>query len=324
MERILITGGFGFIGSNLIKYMLDKYPTLKIINMDSLTYAGKICNLGGYLHHPNLTNVIQDIRYLDRLDGLLNLDNLDGIIHLAAESHVDNSIDNPNLFLETNVMGTVNLLNLVIKHNVKRFHHVSTDEVYGSLTPYESSSTEESLYKPRSPYSASKASSDHFVESYGNTYGLNYVITNCSNNFGPNQHDEKLIPTVVRNLVKRKPIPVYGEGTNIRDWLYVLDHCDAIDKVFRYGKPRQKYNIGGDNELENLEIIDLICEIFDEITGNENSCNLKDFVTDRPGHDFRYSVNHDKLTKELMWSPSKNFKENLKTTIQHYIEKYGK
>jgi dTDP-glucose 4,6-dehydratase len=324
MNKILVTGGFGFIGSNLIKYMLEKYPSLKIINIDSLTYAGKMCNLGEYLHHPNLTNIIQDIRNINGLENVVNLEDIDGIIHLAAESHVDNSIDNPNVFLETNVMGTVNLLNLVVKHKIKRFHHVSTDEVYGSLNIYDPPSTEESLYKPRSPYSASKASSDHFVESYGNTYGVNYVITNCSNNFGPNQHDEKLLPTVIRSLVKRKKIPVYGEGTNIRDWLYVIDHCEAIDRVFRYGKPKQKYNIGGDNEMENLEIIDLVCDIFDELTGNENSKELKEFVTDRPGHDFRYSIDHTKITKELLWSPSQNFKENLKTTIQHYIEKYGK
>ena len=322
MKVILITGGAGFIGSNLILHFLKKYPEYVILNVDSLTYASDLQNLEETEKYSNYHFINCDIRNREKLENIFKEFNPNGVIHLAAESHVDNSIANPNIFAETNVIGTLNLLNLSLKYKVEKFHHVSTDEVFGSLGLNSPSSTEDSLYKPRSPYSASKASSDHFVSSFYHTFGLNTVMTNCSNNFGPHQHDEKLIPTIIKNLVNRKDIPVYGNGENIRDWLYVEDHCRAIDLVYHEGTPGESYNIGGDMELTNLELIDKISNLFDNLTSNVGSNKLKKFIKDRPGHDLRYSINHDKITQELGWLPDLNFDSHLTTTIKYYIKKY--
>tara|TARA_B100000287_G_scaffold416192_1_gene450578 strand:+ start:275 stop:1300 length:1026 start_codon:yes stop_codon:yes gene_type:complete len=322
MKVILITGGAGFIGSNLILHFLKKYPEYIILNVDCLTYASNLENLELTKSYNNYHFINCDIRNRTQLEDIFKEFNPQGIIHLAAESHVDNSISNPNIFAETNVIGTLNLLNLALKYKVERFHHVSTDEVFGSLSLTEPSSVENSLYKPRSPYSASKASSDHFVSSFYHTFGLNTVMTNCSNNFGPHQHDEKLLPTIIRNLVNRDDIPVYGDGKNIRDWLYVEDHCTAIDLVFHEGRSGESYNIGGDMELTNLEIIDKISFLFDSLTNNVDSHKLKKFVKDRPGHDLRYSINHDKITNELGWLPNMDFDSHLIHTIKYYIKRY--
>ena len=322
MKVVLITGGAGFIGSNLILHFLKKYPDYIILNVDCLTYASNLNNLEGVESYSNYHFINCDIRDKIKLESIFKEFNPKGVIHLAAESHVDNSIENPNIFAETNVLGTLNLLNLSLKYGVDRFHHVSTDEVFGSLTINESSSMEDSLYRPRSPYSASKASSDHFVNSFYHTFGLNTIMTNCSNNFGPHQHDEKLLPTIIRNLVNRNEIPVYGDGKNIRDWLYVEDHCTAIDLVFHEGKVGESYNIGGDMELTNLQIIDKISSLFDSLTNNKDSYKLKKFVKDRPGHDLRYSINHDKITNELGWLPNMDFDSHLTHTIKYYIKKY--
>jgi dTDP-glucose 4,6-dehydratase len=322
MKVLLITGGAGFIGSNLILHFLKKYPEYIILNVDCLTYASNLDNLEDTKSYNNYHFINCDIRDRDRLENIFKEFNPQGVIHLAAESHVDNSITNPNIFAETNVIGTLNLLNLSLKYKVERFHHVSTDEVFGSLDLDSPSSLEDSLYKPRSPYSASKASSDHFVNSFFHTFNLNTVMTNCSNNFGPHQHDEKLIPTIIRNLVRREEIPVYGDGKNIRDWLYVEDHCKAIDLVYHNGKAGESYNIGGDMELTNLELIDSISHFFDTLTNNTDSYKLKKFVTDRPGHDLRYSINHDKITRELEWHPNVDFKSHIINTINYYLKRY--
>ena len=323
MKSIIVTGGAGFIGSHLIDLLLTKYPNYLIFNIDSLTYASDLNNCEKFNDKENYQLIRCDIRDKHKLEEIFKKITPHGVFHLAAESHVDNSIENPNLFVETNVLGTLNLLNLSLKYSIKRFLHVSTDEVYGSLGIGDESSIENSLYKPRSPYSASKASSDHLVQSFFSTYGLNTVLTNCSNNFGPHQHNEKLIPTIIKSLVNRKPIPIYGDGKNIRDWLYVKDHCEALDLVFHNGKSGEKYNVGGDNELTNLDLVKKICNLYDSIQQEkEDSNNLIEFVKDRAGHDFRYSINHNKITNELGWLPDTSFKLSLLSTLKYYIKKY--
>ncbi|GGK30603.1 dTDP-glucose 4,6-dehydratase [Yeosuana aromativorans] len=331
---ILITGGAGFIGSNFIPYFLNKYPEIKIVNLDKLTYAGNLSNLEGVSQNKNYTFVQGDICDRNLIERLFKNYDFEGIIHFAAESHVDNSIKNPDEFIKTNVFGTFNLLDVAKnrwmespfktkKHfENSRFHHISTDEVYGSLGKT-GLFTENTTYAPNSPYSASKASSDFLVRSYFHTYGMNVVTTNCSNNYGPKQHDEKLIPTIIRKALNNQDIPIYGKGENIRDWLYVDDHCKGIDLVFQKGKSGETYNIGGDNERSNLYIAKTICDILDEVFPKENSYNEQiTFVTDRPGHDFRYAIDASKIKKELKWKAQENFESGIRKTIDWYIKKY--
>tara|TARA_R110002110_G_scaffold16300_4_gene70926 strand:- start:2069 stop:3064 length:996 start_codon:yes stop_codon:yes gene_type:complete len=323
IKSIIVTGGAGFIGSHLIQHLLTKYPNYLIFNIDSLTYASDLDNCEKFNDKNNYQLIKCDINNKNKLEDVFKKITPYGVFHLAAESHVDNSIANPNLFIETNVLGTLNLLNLSLKYSVKRFLQVSTDEVYGSLSLNDEPSNEESPYKPRSPYSASKASSDHLVQSFFNTYGLNTVLTNCSNNFGPNQHNEKLIPTIIKSLVNKTNIPIYGDGENVRDWLYVKDHCEALDIVFHNGKSGEKYNIGGDNELTNMDLVKKICKLYDNMkNNNKDSTKLIKFIKDRAGHDFRYSINHNKITSELGWLPGVSFDMPLLSTIKHYIKKY--
>lgn len=330
---ILITGGLGFIGSNFIEYYLEKHP-YSIVNLDKLTYAGNLFNLKHLENHSNYTFIEGDICDKSLIKTLFEKHNFSHIIHFAAESHVDNSIDSPDEFINTNVLGTFNLIDVARKHWIKapfefkegcennRFHHISTDEVYGTLGK-EGLFTEATSYAPNSPYSASKASSDFLVRSYFHTYGMNVVTTNCSNNYGPKQHDEKLIPTIIRKALNNEEIPIYGDGKNIRDWLYVLDHCKGIDLAFLKGKPGETYNIGGKNERDNLYIANKICSILDEIRPRDNSYkNQIVFVKDRPGHDFRYAIDATKIEKELGWNPDENFESGILKTIQWYLNKY--
>lgn len=332
--NLLITGGAGFIGSNFIKYYLGKYIDHKIVNLDKLTYAGELSNLEEVSKYPNYNFVHGDICDADLVRDLFSEHNFNGIIHFAAESHVDNSIKNPDEFIKTNVFGTFNLLNIAREnwmeqpHKVKpshescRFHHISTDEVYGSLGR-EGLFTESTPYAPNSPYSASKASSDFIVRSFHHTYGLNVVTTNCSNNYGPMQHDEKLIPTIIRKALRGENIPIYGDGKNIRDWLYVLDHCKGIELVFQKGEAGETYNIGGKNERDNLYIAYKICEILDEISPSKTSYkNLITFVKDRPGHDFRYALDATKIETELGWKADESFETGIRKTVNWYLEKY--
>jgi len=320
-KTILVTGGAGFIGSHLVKRMVTNYPNYHIINLDKLTYCGDLSNLKEISSAENYNFICGDICDTKLLQSIFKEYSPDAIIHLAAESHVDNSIENPNIFVQTNVIGTCNLLNMAIKYGVERFYHISTDEVYGDLSLTDEPFTETTPYQPKSPYSASKASSDHFVRAYGNTYQLNYVISNCSNNYGPNQHHEKLIPTVINSILNNKPIPVYGDGKNIRDWLYVEDHVKAIDVIFHNGVKGETYNIGGDCEKTNIDLIRVICNEIDFIKDNNNpSTELIKFVTDRKGHDFRYAINSNKLQKELGWEPETPFILGIKDTINWYIK----
>jgi dTDP-glucose 4,6-dehydratase len=324
-RNILITGGAGFIGSHVVNYFTDKYPDDKFIVIDSLTYASNIDNImhvseEGLCWKPNMVFWKVDIRDVETLNNIFRYSDITGVIHLAAESHVDNSIKDPNIFVETNVIGTLNLLNAAKEfwgeNSENRFHHVSTDEVYGDLTLDEHAFVETTPYDPSSPYSASKASSDHFVRAYGRTYGMNITISNCSNNYGPHQHAEKLIPVVINKLMNDEKIPVYGKGENIRDWLWVGDHVTAIDEIFHNGKNGHTYNVGGDQELTNIELIKQICEIC--IKDFEKSI---EFVTDRKGHDLRYSVNSNKLQTNLNWKPEKDMREGLVETIEYYVNK---
>ncbi len=324
-KTLLITGGAGFIGSHVVRLFVKKYPNYKIVNLDALTYAGNLENLKDIEQEPNYTFIKADITDAIAINALFEQHSFNGVIHLAAESHVDRSITDPNAFLLTNIMGTANLLNAaraIWKDNAedKRFYHVSTDEVYGSLgeTGF---FTETTPYDPQSPYSASKASSDHIVRAYGNTYGLPFVITNCSNNYGPNQFPEKLLPLFINNIRNRKPLPVYGDGKYTRDWLYVIDHARAIDQVFHKGKNGETYNIGGFNEWQNIELVKLLCSKMDEKLGQSpgTSEQLITYVKDRPGHDKRYAIDADKINKELGWSPSVTFEEGLSLTIDWYL-----
>ena len=372
-KNILITGGAGFIGSNFIPYFLEKYPKYNIINLDKLTYAGNLENLKEVENHPRYKFIKGDICNRELVEYIFNEFDIRGVIHFAAESHVDNSIKNPGVFVDTNVNGTYTLIDIaknywmeapfkykekylaeleknpqssILNPQLPRFHHISTDEVYGTLGET-GLFTEETPYAPNSPYSASKASSDMIVRSYHHTYGLNTIITNCSNNYGPKQHNEKLIPTIIRNALQGNPIPIYGDGKNIRDWLYVLDHCKGIDLAYHKGKAGETYNIGGRNERTNIYIAEKICEILDELYPiSENSqfsfersdnpagtrtilnSQLKSykelitFVLDRPGHDRRYAIDATKIENQLDWRAEESFESGIKKTIKWYLGKY--
>ena len=324
-KTILVTGGAGFIGSHVIRQLVQKYPDYKIINLDKLTYAGNLENLKDIEDAPNYEFVKGDIYDAEFLDQLFSKYSIDGIIHLAAESHVDRSITDPNEFIKTNIVGTVNLLNVAKKFwendfEGKLFYHISTDEVYGSLGD-EGYFTEDTSYDPRSPYSASKASSDHLVRAYYNTYNLPIVISNCSNNYGPNQFPEKLIPLFINNIRTNKELPVYGKGENIRDWLYVVDHAKAIDLIYHKGKTGDTYNIGGDNEWKNIDLIRKLCELMDQKLNRNpgESAKLIKFVKDRAGHDMRYAIDSSKIKEELGWKQEVDFEEGLSRTIDWYL-----
>jgi dTDP-glucose 4,6-dehydratase len=325
-QSILITGGAGFIGSHVVREFVIKYSDYTIVNLDLLTYAGNLANLVDLENHANYHFVKGDIMDEALIERLFTQYKFTGVIHLAAESHVDRSIKDPLAFLNTNILGTVTLLNAAKKHwngnfNGKRFYHVSTDEVYGSLGK-EGLFLETTSYDPQSPYSASKASSDHFVRAYGNTYGLPFVITNCSNNYGPNQFPEKLLPLFINNIQEQKPLPVYGDGRYTRDWLYLIDHAKAIDTVYHNGTNAETYNIGGFNEWQNIELIELMCKIMDHKLGSSkgSSAELITYVTDRPGHDRRYAIDASKIKSELGWEPSVTFEQGLELTIEWYLK----
>ncbi len=353
MRNILITGGAGFIGSHVVRLFVNKYPDYHIVNLDKLTYAGNLANLKDIETRPNYTFVRADIADLDEMRRVIREYEIDGIIHLAAESHVDRSIKDPFTFARTNVMGTLALLqaakeyweSLPERYEGKRFYHISTDEVYGALelthpegvdAPFSTKAssgqkheaygelffTEETKYNPHSPYSASKASSDHFVRAYHDTYGMPTIVANCSNNYGPYQFPEKLIPLFINNIRHRKPLPVYGKGENVRDWLYVEDHARAIDTIFHEGRVADTYNIGGFNEWKNIDIIRVIIRTVDRLLGNPEgySDELITFVTDRLGHDMRYAIDSRKLQRELGWEPSLQFEEGIEKTVRWYLD----
>ncbi len=336
MQTILITGGAGFIGSNFLPYFIEKYPNYFVINLDLLTYAGDLTNIKEIENHKNYKFIQGNICNRDLVQHIFTEYDVRGVIHFAAESHVDNSIKNPESFIQTNINGTFNLIDVAkrywmsepfvykTKYQNCRFHHISTDEVYGTLG--ETGLFEETTpYAPNSPYSASKAASDMIVRSYHHTYGLNVVTTNCSNNYGQKQHDEKLIPTIIRKAIQKQPIPIYGDGKNIRDWLYVLDHCKGIDLVYHTGKDSETYNIGGRNERNNLYIVDRICTILDSLKPLENGESYKKFITfvkDRAGHDRRYAIDATKIETELGWKADENFETGIVKTVEWYLEKY--
>ncbi|MCT7520059.1 dTDP-glucose 4,6-dehydratase [Aliarcobacter cryaerophilus] len=337
-KTILVTGCAGFIGSNFVPYFLEKYTNYNLVNLDLLTYAGNLDNLKECENNPRYKFIKGDICNRELVEFIFSEYDIQGVIHFAAESHVDNSIKNPGVFVQTNVNGTFTLIDVAYKYWMNkpftykseyqdcRFHHISTDEVYGtlSLDPNDLF-TEKTPYAPNSPYSASKASSDMIIRAYNETYGLNTVITNCSNNYGPKQHDEKLIPTIIRNALKGNPIPIYGDGKNIRDWLYVLDHCKGIDLVYHNGKNGEVYNIGGRNERTNLQIVDRITTILDKEVPIPNFSykSLITFVEDRAGHDKRYAIDASKLENELGWKADENFDSGIVKTIEWYLKKYG-
>ncbi|MBL6449853.1 dTDP-glucose 4,6-dehydratase [Fulvivirga sp. 29W222] len=336
MKNILITGGAGFIGSNFVPYFLKKYSEYNLVNLDKLTYAGDLSNLEEVESNERYTFVQGDICDRDLIEHLFNQYNFQGVIHFAAESHVDNSIEGPEAFINTNINGTFTLIDVARKHwmdkpfekkaefKEARFHHISTDEVYGTLG--ETGLFKETTpYAPNSPYSASKASSDMLVRSYFHTYGLNVITTNCSNNYGPKQHDEKLIPVIIRKALNGENIPIYGDGKNIRDWLYVLDHCIGIDLVFHKGIPGETYNIGGRNERNNNEVVKTICEILDRKSPKKDGTSYKSqvsYVKDRAGHDKRYAIDASKIENDLGWKANENFATGITLTIDWYLKKY--
>ena len=334
MTTILITGGAGFIGANFIPYFLEANPNLMVVNVDALTYAGDVKNLSEINSHSRYIYEKGNICDRKFMQEVFEKHTVSGVIHFAAESHVDNSIKNPDAFIQTNINGTFNLLDIAKKYwmegpnkykenfNNSRFHHISTDEVFGTLGET-GLFTEETSYAPNSPYSASKAASDFLVRSYFHTYGMNVITTNCSNNYGPKQHDEKLIPTIIRKALSGEDIPIYGDGQNIRDWLYVLDHCKGIELVYHKGKEGETYNIGGKNERNNLYIANIICEILDDSFPKEGSYKEQiTFVKDRPGHDFRYAIDASKIENQLGWNAEENFETGIHKTIQWYLNKY--
>lgn len=334
MQSILVTGGAGFIGANFVPYFVNKYPEYKVINLDKLTYAGDLKNVSECEGKANYEFVQGDICDRELIERLFKEHDIRGVIHFAAESHVDNSISGPKAFIETNVLGTFTLLDVARNHWMKapnkvkvgyeksRFHHISTDEVYGALgdTGF---FTETTPYMPSSPYSASKASSDMIARAYFHTYGMNITVSNCSNNYGPKQHPEKLIPKIISNALSEKNIPIYGDGKNVRDWLFVLDHCKAIDLIYHTGRAGETYNVGGHNERNNLQIVDTICSILDKKQPRTNGKSYKDlvvFVADRPGHDRRYAIDATKLTTELGWKADENFDTGILKTVDWYLK----
>lgn len=331
MRNILITGGAGFIGSNFIAYFLKKYPQYKLYNLDALTYAGKVENMQDFINHPNHTFIQGDICDKKLLIELFEKYKIDSVIHFAAESHVDNSISSPNIFIQTNIQGTFTLLDVAYHFWLEKpftykvpygiFHHISTDEVYGSLGE-SGLFREDTPYAPNSPYSASKASSDMLVRSYHHTYGLKTLITNCSNNYGPKQHSEKLIPTIIRKSLANENIPIYGDGLNIRDWLYVEDHCSGIDLVFHSQAYGETYNIGGNNEYTNIVIAQIVCSILDGLIPRKSGSysELITYVQDRAGHDQRYAIDASKIKNRLGWNPQYTFKEGIRKTVEWYVE----
>ena len=328
-KSILVTGGAGFIGSHVIRRLVTNYSNTKIVNLDLLTYAGDLDNLADISNNPNYKFVHGDINNFDFLQDLFKDYNFDSVVHLAAESHVDNSIKDPFGFAKTNIQGTLNLLESAVKNwgnnaENQRFYHISTDEVYGSLGD-DGKFTENTAYDPRSPYSASKASSDHFVRAYNHTYGLPVLISNSSNNYGPSQNLEKLIPLMIINIINNKSLPVYDKGQNIRDWLYVEDHVEAIDLILHKGEIGSTYNIGGNNEYKNIDLVYKLIEFTDHILGRPEGVSEKlvSFVSDRLGHDFRYAIDTSKIKNELGWTPKTSFDEGLKKTIEYYIKKFS-
>lgn len=329
-RNIMITGGAGFIGSHVVRLFVNKYPEYRIVNLDKLTYAGNLANLKDVENNPNYVFEKADICDFEKMMEIMRKYDIDGIIHLAAESHVDRSIKDPFTFAHTNVMGTLSLLQAakvcweesVSGYEGKRFYHISTDEVYGALDFDGTLFTEGTRYQPHSPYSASKASSDHFVRAYHDTYGMPTIVTNCSNNYGPYQFPEKLIPLFINNIRHKKPLPVYGKGENVRDWLYVEDHARAIDLIFHKGKVADTYNIGGFNEWRNIDLVKVIIRTVDRLLGNPEgtSESLITYVADRKGHDLRYAIDSSKLKRELGWEPSLQFEEGIEKTVRWYLD----